>query len=283
MKNIDKYIKYINEINRKSPIPFYVQLKEALHKYIDVNDLKPGDQLPGEMTICTMYDVSRTVVRQALQEMEHEGVIVKEKGRGAFIAQTKITESLVQKLTGFHQDMVSRGFKPVSKVLDQQVQPAGSKIASMLGLEADSQIIKITRLRHINDEPITLVTTYLPYDRCKGIEKVDLTHQSLYALLEKEYGIIITNGKRTIQAIAADEHEAKSLNQEIGAPLISLDSISYLSGGTPIEYYHAVHRGDRSQFTVELVKFQSQGGMRTSISDDLKNIPPSHGEHSENG
>jgi GntR family transcriptional regulator len=230
-----------------------------------------------------MYDVSRTVVRQALQEMEHEGVIVKEKGRGAFIAQTKITESLVQKLTGFHQDMVSRGFKPVSKVLDQQVQPAGSKIASMLGLEADSQIIKITRLRHINDEPITLVTTYLPYDRCKGIEKVDLTHQSLYALLEKEYGIIITNGKRTIQAIAADEHEAKSLNQEIGAPLISLDSISYLSGGTPIEYYHAVHRGDRSQFTVELVKFQSQGGMRTSISDDLKNIPPSHGEHSENG
>ena len=41
---------------------------------------------------------------------------------------------------------------------------------------------------------------------------------------------------------------------ERGAPLVQLESISYLENGTPIEFYHALHRGDRSRFEIELVR-----------------------------
>ncbi len=264
-------------IDRKSPIPYYVQLKEALQEYIDSKGLKPGDQIPGEMTLCEIYDVSRTVVRQALREMEYEGVIVKEKGRGAFVAEEKISESLVAKLTGFHQDMTAMGYHPVSKILEQCAEPAGATIAAHLNLVPESPVIKLARLRYIQKDPIVLVTTYLPFEKCPGIVDEDLSNQSLYALLEHKYGIVIAYGRRIIQAIAANEYEAQLLEIKKGAPLISLDSVSYLADGMPIEFYHALHRGDRSQFTVELVRMQKQGELKSAISHDLVDIPAGHG------
>src|SRR5512137_945518 len=119
----------------------------------------PGDQIPGEQDLCALYHVSRTVVRQALRELEYEGVIMRQKGKGTFISLPKISEGLVQKLTGFYQDMVERGLKPSSKVLHQVVSPASEKVARYLDIKPGDRVIDIQRLRYINDEPIQLVTT----------------------------------------------------------------------------------------------------------------------------
>ena len=102
-------------IDHHSPVPYYAQVKEALTDCMERNRWKPGDQLPGEPELCSMFDVSRTVIRQALGEMEHEGLIVRTKGKGTFVAQPKIMENLAQKLTGFYQDMADRGSPPVSQ------------------------------------------------------------------------------------------------------------------------------------------------------------------------
>ena len=110
----------------------------------------------------------------------------------------------------------------------------------------------------INDEPIQLVTTYLPYDMCPKLADVDLTNRSLYEYLEKECNIVITRGKRFIEAVIANESEAAILGIERGAPLLLLDSVSYSQDGQPIEYYHALHRGDRSRFEVELVRLNDK-------------------------
>ena len=61
-------------------------------------------------------------------------------------------------------------------------------------------------------------------------------------------------GHRTLEAVPASQREAELLQVDIGAPLMLLDSVSYLDDGTPIEYYHALHRGDRSRFEAELVR-----------------------------
>ena len=75
----------------------------------------PGHQIPGEQELCELYGVSRTVVRQALRELELDGMITRRKGKGTFIAPPKISEGLVQKLTGFYQDMVERGLRPTTR------------------------------------------------------------------------------------------------------------------------------------------------------------------------
>ncbi|MCK4791424.1 MAG: GntR family transcriptional regulator, partial [Desulfobacteraceae bacterium] len=185
-------------------------------------------------------------------------------------AKPKIHESLFQELTGFYQDMVAKGHRPRSDVLKQEKVNASSKVAAYLGLEVNSSVIQIDRLRYVNHEPIVLVTTYLPLDLCPELLEVDLTNQSLYAYLEKEHGLQIARGKRFLEAVIANQLEAELLKVDIGSPLILLNSVSYLHDGTPIEYFHALHRGDRSRFETELVRVSQPGELAKKIIDASK-------------
>lgn len=260
-------------IDRKSHLPFYVQLEEILRATIERGQLKPGERLPGELELCQTYDVSRTVVRQALKDLTDQGLIVRDRGKGTFIAEPKISESLVQKLTGFYQDMVDRGLTPVTQVIKQEVVPANEIIAGYLSLKPGTPVIEIERLRFIQNEPLVLVTSFLPYALCPQLAHIDLSKRSLYAYLEKEANLFIARGRRTIEAVPAGEYEAQLLQIEKGAPLIKLDSVSYLNDGTPMEYYRAFHRGDRSRFEVELVRTREQTGVKEGLAD----LPRSNG------
>ena len=240
-------------VDHSSPLPFYAQVKDALRTRIEQGEWKPGEQLPGELELCDMFAVSRTVIRQALTELVHDGLIVKYKGKGTFVAEPKITEALVQKLTGFYQDMSERGTPPVSRILKLERVPAVAKVAAALRLEPGEAVIELERLRFVQDEPIALVTTFLPYRRCPDILQVDLTRQSLYALMEAVCGIVIARGLRTMEAVAANQREAELLEVDPGSPLMLIDSVSFDAEGAPVEYYHALHRGDRSRFVAEVV------------------------------
>jgi GntR family transcriptional regulator len=245
----------LNElINFDSRIPYYVQLMDILKERVQQKDWLPGDQIPGEQELCELYQVSRTVVRQALRELELKGVISRRKGKGTYVSLPKISEGLIQKLTGFYQDMVERGIKPVTKVLNQNVSPSNEKVTRFLNIQPSDKVIEIQRLRFIGEEPIQLVTTYLPFEICPSLASVDLTNRSLYEYLEKEYGIFIAKGRRYIEAVLANDSEAALLGIDRGAPLLMLDSISFTENGQPVEYYHAVHRGDRTRFEVELFR-----------------------------
>ncbi|MEZ4519552.1 MAG: GntR family transcriptional regulator [Chloroflexota bacterium] len=249
-------------IDRNSYVPLYAQVRDALRDGIEQGGLKPGEQLPGEPELCRMFDVSRTVIRQALRDIELEGIIFRQKGRGTFVAEPKLREGLFQELTGFYEDMTNKGYAPISQVLTQEVVSASRKVASYLKLRPGTPVIQIDRLRFVDDEPIVLVTTYLPEVRCPGLATADLSHQSLYGYLSREYGLAIERGHRYLEAVPAGEHEAKLLQVKKGAPLILLDSVSYLADGSPIEYYHALHRGDRSRFEVELIRVPAHSPAR---------------------
>jgi GntR family transcriptional regulator len=244
----------LKAINLNSPVPYYAQVKEVLKESIGHGQLKPGNQLPGETDLCAIFSVSRTVIRQALDELEYEGLISRRKGKGTFVAEPKIVEGLAQKLTGFFQDMSERGYPPTSRILKQVQAPALPRVAGYLGLPPGQTVVEIERLRFVQNEPLVLVTTYLPYPLCKELLDLDLSNQSLYALLEQRLGLVIARGHRFLEAVAASPYEAGFLQVEVGAPLMLLDSVSYLEDGTPLEYYHALHRGDRSRFEAELIR-----------------------------
>ena len=256
-----------HQIDRNSFIPFYIQVIDSLTEYIEINKLPPGHQLPGETDLCEAFNVSRTVIRQALQELEYQGLILREKGRGTFVASPKIHEGLFQELTGFYQDMVAKGHQPRSDVLKQEKVSANKKVAAYLNLEPGDSVIQIDRLRYVNHEPIVLVTTYLPYEICPDLLNVDLTNQSLYAYLESEHGLFVARGRRFLEAVNANQLEAEKLEIDIGSPLLLLNSVSYLADGTAMEYFRAVHRGDRSRFETELVRVNHPGDLAKKILD----------------
>ena len=264
------------KIDHTSSIPFYIQLREVLEARILGGEWQPGDRLPTEQEMCATYDVSRTVVRQTLLEMENKGLIIKRRGKGSFVAKPKIREGLVQKLTGFYHDMAEQGHVTRTEVLHHEVEPAKPTVALHLELERGTPVFSIERLRFVNDEPIVLVHTYVPRDLCPGLVDVDLTNRSLYSTLEDDFGLILSHGRRTIEAVIAGEREAHYFDIETGAPLISLQSVSYLHDGTPIEYFHAFHRGDRSRFVVNLLRVRQSEEAKIVVGDDEMAIPSSN-------
>jgi GntR family transcriptional regulator len=238
-------------IDRKSPLPFYYQLKQLVLTDLRDRELAPGTHLPGDHELCDTYNVSRTVVRQALGELETEGVIHRVKGRGTFVAPELTTEHLVQSLTGLHEDVTARGSTLRSEVRRLEVVPADEQIAGLLELPRDAPVIVLERLRFVDDEPRVAVTTHLPLEIAPGLVEDDLTSQSLYALLEHKYGVELTHGRRAVEAEVAGDALAASLGIAPGAAVLVLRSTSY-AGQRPVEVFVAYHRADRSRFEVTL-------------------------------
>lgn len=206
-------------IDKKSPIPYYHQLKTYMIEEINSGNLKSEQRLPSEAEFCRHFNISRTVVRQAFKELDVDGYLTTERGRGAFIHKPRILEGLVQKLVGFYEDMTSRGFKVTSDVLRQEKRPATEKIARMLDIKIKSPVIIMSRLRKINGEPITFVTTYLPADICPKLLNVDMRDKSLYSFLQQECGIKIQKARRYIGATSANENCARLLKIKKGVTI----------------------------------------------------------------
>lgn len=240
-------------IDKISPIPYYYQLEQLLREEIENGKLKPGDALPSEAELCSTFIVSRTVVRQALNKLCQDGIVYKEKGRGTFVAKPKLQEKFVQRTYGFYQDMKERGFEVESEVLEHELVESPAGIRTLLKLTEGQKVVKTSRLRSVNKELIMFTTTYVRSDLCPGLEKEDLTNRSLYQLLWDEYGLKISYGHRTLEAVAASKYEADMLRIPRRSPLIYLESVSYLEDDTPIEYFEAWHRGDKCKFAIELI------------------------------
>ncbi len=242
-----------HKVDPSKPLPFHIQVYHALELIIQ-NDLTSGDQLPGEPKLCELFGVSRTVIRQAMDHLLRDGRIVRIIGKGTFVAESKIHEGIVARLTGFYEDMVEKGYTPVSRLLKLESSAAGTTVARKLGLDVGASVIELRRLRFVNEVPIQIVSSYLPYSLCPNVLQTDFTFGSLYAYLSDVYDLHISSGKRTIEAVLATTEEAKLLDIATGSPLILLDSVSYLRDGTALEYYRAVHRSDRARFEVNLIR-----------------------------
>ncbi len=208
--------------------------------------------MPGDHALCETYGVSRTVVRQALSELEVEGVVVRDRGRGTFVAPARADEGLIASLTGLHEDLATKGVTLRSQVHTIAVVPADDNQADALGLDVGDPVVHIERLRSVADEPWVFAVTDVPAWAAPGLEQEDLTDRSLYELLEEEYDVRLVRGRRVVEARVAGQRLARLLGVRRSDPLLVLRSVSVDEEARPVESFVAFHRGDRSRFEVEL-------------------------------
>ena len=196
-------------IDFNSHIPYYIQMSEELKLRIQRGEWKPGDQLPGEQELCHIYEVSRTVVRQALEVLERNHLIYRRKGKGTFVTTPKINANYPQKLSGFYHEMKTKGNEPLTRVLRHSVIDAPKKIADQLDLAVGDPVVEIERLRFIQNIPLLLVMNYVPFNFCPALAEADLNNRSLYEYLENHTGMVIAFGVRSIEAIRANPCQAE--------------------------------------------------------------------------
>lgn len=241
-------------IDKDLPIPYHYQLRELLRDEVTSGRWEVGQQLPSERELCDAFNLSRTTVREAIDALVSEGLLRREKGRGTFVAEPKIREMWLKEPDSFTDSMQEQGYKIETRVLNLAVIPSPHKVARELRLRSGEQVIILERLRLILQEPILVVTSYLPERLCPDLVNVDFSNHSLYQILREKYNMKIARAKRMVEAVAATEMEASLLNIRLGAPLLLIESTAYLEDGTPIEYFKARHRGDRTRFEIDSFK-----------------------------
>lgn len=254
-------------VDRNSFVPYYVQVKEHLKHQIEQGAWQPGQQLPSEAELCNIYDISRTVIRRALQELQYEGLIYRKKGKGSFVAEPKVHELLAQNLTGFFHDMVEQGHQVSSRVLRQELREASEELARILEVRPHAPLVMCERLRLVDGSAINVSISHVPHDRCPEMLGADLTNQSLYSFVERACGQRIVRGRRTIEAILPSRHIAQLMDIGTDLPVFRINNICYLEDGTPIEHSCGYHRSDRTFFEVALLRETAANTSAASAGD----------------
>ena len=228
--------------------PKYSRLKERLLGLI--GSLPPGAPIQTERELCARYGVSRTTVRQALQELVHEGHLYRVQGKGTFVAPPKLVQTL--QLHGHTEEMEAQGLRPGSRLLSAEDVPAPPEVAAFFGLAADAQVHRIVRLRLVDDEPMAIQTVYLDAARFGDVGRGLAESVSLYQLLRDRYDVQLAGGEETIESTVAGRDEAALLDTKVGAPLLLLSRRSWEAGGRPVEHAESLYRGDRYRVVVRL-------------------------------
>lgn len=238
-------------VSRDASGPLYGQLREAIVSMIAAEGLVPGDLLPSEHQLCQEFGVSRTVVRQALAQLDNEGLVQRVKGKGTFVGHPKTSEHLMHTLLGLYEDVEQRGGEVRSDVLAHRTIPADREVATQLELDEGAPVVELRRMRYVDGEPWALSTAWLPEAYGRLTTRADLTEESLYRVLER-HGIVGVTGWRSVEAVLADRDSAQLLGIHAGSALLKLESVRRDASGVPIDYFVAYHRGDRSRFEFEL-------------------------------
>lgn len=243
----------LDRVQRENGVPLHQQLSRLLQQEIGAGTWAAGSLIPSEHDLCAHYGVSRTVVRQALGDLAALGLLYRVKGKGTYVAHRKLEEKFVQRSDGFYREMTGRGLRVMTTTLEQALVMPPAHVRRQLGLGERAQVVKIDRLRGVEGDLLLFVQTYIPARLCPGLEDSDLSGCSLYALLRERYGLDIASGRRTVEAVQARAPISSLLDVAKGSPLLKIESVSYLPGGQPVEYYEAWHRGDRSKFEIEMI------------------------------
>lgn len=236
-----------------APVPKYYHLKETILERIDAGVWKAGEAIPPEPELCREFGVSRITVRRAIGDLVHEGKLYTIQGKGTFIARPKLDERFVHHAFGFYEDMERQGQQLMTQVLQQEVIPASDMVATHLEISPGTPVHVLMRLRAVHDEKVLVSTTYIPEALCPGLVHDDLTAGSLYRWLQNQYGLTVARAERNLEAVAAQQREAKLLDIALHSPLLLLESVVYLPNGKPLEYSTTYHRGDRTRVSISFM------------------------------
>lgn len=236
-----------------NPLPLYAKVETVLASSIADGSLPPGSQLPPEDSLIQRFDVSRTTVRKAIQNLASRGLIEIRRGKGTFVAMPKITQELTE-LSGFVEDMQALGRTPTARLVDTRVVAADGAAARHLALTPGTLVVRIQRVRLADGVPTSFDETYLPRELGDKVVTHDLEAEPIFALLEQKYGMPLVEAEYRLEAVSAEEGIAQALGIETGSAVFLVERTSYAEGGKPVDYEKLYYRGDMVRFVTRLAR-----------------------------
>jgi len=239
------------QIKTPSFKPLYQQVKELMLSRLTERAWEPGEILPSESQLASEFGVSQGTVRKALDELTAENLLRRSQGRGTFVSEHTTNRSVFH----FLNLVDEQGNKqiPLSKLLSIVKSKATPDEAKALLLSASAPVIRIQRVRFLNEKPIILETITLPYSLTPGLETTPAAiPNTLYRHYEKAYGFSVTRATEWLSAISADSQQAEQLDLLEGAPLLCIRRLAFTYNDQPVELRVSVCQTDSHRYLSEM-------------------------------
>lgn len=236
------------EVNRESSKPLHLQAEEFLRRLIDEEEYKNGKLLPKEIELSKQFNISRNTLRQAINKLVFEGLLVRRKGYGTKVARKGFVGG-VKNWLSFSQEMKMLGIKIKNFELFIGTQKVYKEVADFFNVEVDTRCLKLERVRGSEEYPFVYFISYFnPSIPLTGEENFNIP---LYELLEHSYDIVVKTSKEEICARLAGDFIADKLEISPNDPILIRKRFVYDINDVPIEYNIGYYRADSFTYTLE--------------------------------
>ncbi|MCP3705827.1 GntR family transcriptional regulator [Paraburkholderia sp. CNPSo 3274] len=242
---MDRRIRLLT-LDESDATPLYMQLARKLTAAIEAGQWLAGEALPSERTLVDTLGISRVTARRALQVLDEEGTILRNRGQGTFIAP-RFAQPL-SNLGNFSEMVRPKGFVPTSEVIDTQRREPSHEECVALGLRPNDEVLSLTRLRKADTTIVSLDRSTLPVGVLSDVNEMG---DSLYAYLDR-IGKPVLRAVQHFRAAIATAELSRQLSIEAGEPLLLVSRVGYTHGEVAVELTKTWCINDYYDFVVEL-------------------------------
>ena len=232
-------------------VPRYHRIAEALRERIGSGQLAAGARLDNQRKLARSFGVTLMTLRQALELLEREHLIVRRHGLGTFVAAPSIDYDILQ-LRRFAGDLSAKGEHVATRLLGTRFATADRRVAVALRLSPNARVLGLERLRLVDGHPMSLQRSFLPSPIGDEVVRADLALTPLHQVLEFKLGVVITHARETVSAVLLGRREARDLGCRAGEPSFESERVSFNATGAPIVIDRVFTPGDRFRITREL-------------------------------
>lgn len=236
-------------------VPKYYILRQELLRMIESGTFPEGEPIMSERELIEKYQFSRITVRKAIDELVNEGYLYRIQGKGTFVKGDTASQSLYS-LNSCTEDVKKLGKQPTKKTVFAEKKEADAKRAKQLNIPLGDHVYSFGRITYADDEPLNYTINYLPEKVFPGLDQYDLEKNSLYDVIQKEYGIQIVKARRTMEAVIPDPIIARYLGINADMPVVLFGCVTYgkvYGKEVPIESFRCYYRTDHYKFFIDQV------------------------------
>ena len=215
--------------------PLYRRMTEDLLRRVQSGEWRPGELIPGESALAVEYRVSVGTARKAIEELADQRLLIRQRGRGTTVAMHTHREEVLR-----HYRLQTKDGQPANETtiyLDVASARASAIEAKALGIARGASVTRVRRLRLAGKQPMVIEHLALREDLLPGIGAlITARHpEVLYALLEREFHIIIAKVREKVTAAQAEAEDAELLGVAVGEPMLQIERIAFDIKGLAID------------------------------------------------